>query len=320
MALTISKEFAINPGTAATSGRILVLHSTATPNAPAKNIASYEHREWKSAETFVHFAVDDTMAYQIGTPGRKAWGAGNVNSKAPVQIELCEFSDKKKAMNAYKNFIALARLMAGKYGIPLTLDDGNKTAGCKSHRWCSRNYGGSDHSDPYQYLPSIGISQAQFAADLKNGVGAVTVKESAATTPKATAVKSSAGAIASVQSWLNVNYGAGLAADNLTGPATKRGLAKGIQTEINKQFGGRIAVDGIFGAASRAAFKTVRKGAQGSMTKLIQGALICKGYSTNGFDGIFGGGTSNAVVAFQRSKGLSADGIVGPATAYALFS
>lgn len=31
-------------------------------------------------------------------------------------------------------------------------------------------------------------------------------------------------------------------------------------------------------------------------------------------DGIFGGGTANAVIAFQRKYGLDADGIVGPAT------
>lgn len=321
MSLTISKEFAINAGTAATTGKILVLHSTATPNAPAKNIASYEHRVWKSAETFVHFAVDDVMAYQIGTPGYKAWGAGNVNSKAPVQIELCEFSDKTKALNAYKNFIALARMMAAKYGIPLTLDDGNKTAGCKSHLWCSKNYGGSDHSDPYQYLPGIGISQAQLAADLKNGVGAVTVKESTTTTSTTpTAPKASTGSIATVQSWLNANYGTGLALDNLNGPATKKALAKAIQTEINRQFGGHIAVDGIFGSGSKAAFKTIRRGAQGNMTRIVQGALICKGYSVNGFDGIFGGGLQSAIQQLQRNTGISVDGVVGPATAYKLFA
>ena len=35
-------------------------------------------------------------------------------------------------------------------------------------------------------------------------------------------------------------------------------------------------------------------------------------------DGIFGNGTRNAVIAFQRSKGLVADGVVGPRTWAAL--
>jgi len=35
------------------------------------------------------------------------------------------------------------------------------------------------------------------------------------------------------------------------------------------------------------------------------------GYSTGGLDGIFGIATANSVIAYQRSKGLAADGIVG---------
>lgn len=168
------------------------------------------------------------------------------------------------------------------------------------------------------FLNKWGISEAQFKKDLLNGIsGEVTFTNVATTAPKA---KTSTGSIATVQSWLNVNYGTGLAVDNLNGPATKRALAKAIQTEINKQFGGRIAVDGIFGSGSKGAFKTVRIGASGNMSRIIQGALICKGYSVNGFDGIFGGGLQSVVQQFQSVTGLSVDGVVGPNTAYKLFA
>lgn len=154
-----------------TIGKIIVLHETATPDAPAVNIATFEKREWSNNETYVHLAVDDKGAYQIGEFGYVAWGAGNVNIYAPVQIELCNFTDKNRAIAAYRNLIALARDIANQFSVNKTLDDGNKTNGFKTHDWCRINYGGTDHTAPYAYLASLGISKAQFAADLANGVG-----------------------------------------------------------------------------------------------------------------------------------------------------
>lgn len=166
--MNISKEFAINAGTSATIGNILVLHSTDDINATARNGATYEHREWKNIRTFVHFFVDDgDTVYQVGTPGYKAWGAGNVNAYALIQIELCEFTDRARSLKAYKNLIVLVKMLCKQYGIPLTLDDSNRTAGIKSHAWCSQNYGGSDHMDPYPWLNTLGISKAQLLADIK---------------------------------------------------------------------------------------------------------------------------------------------------------
>jgi putative chitinase len=46
--------------------------------------------------------------------------------------------------------------------------------------------------------------------------------------------------------------------------------------------------------------------------------LKALGFDPKGVDGNFGPGTRNAVIAFQQSKGLQADGIAGPATLAAL--
>ena len=56
---------------------------------------------------------------------------------------------------------------------------------------------------------------------------------------------------------------------------------------------------------------TLKKGAKGNITKLVQEKLVSLGYNTNGVDGIFGTGTEKAVISFQKSNGLVADGIVG---------
>jgi putative chitinase len=50
----------------------------------------------------------------------------------------------------------------------------------------------------------------------------------------------------------------------------------------------------------------------------LQQALATAGFNPGKVDGTFGLGTEAAVLAFQRSAGLAADGVVGPSTATAL--
>lgn len=59
-------------------------------------------------------------------------------------------------------------------------------------------------------------------------------------------------------------------------------------------------------------------GYRGAEVKKVQQVLKNKGFYTGSVDGIYGTGTKNAVVRFQRSVGLAADGIVGNATLKAL--
>lgn len=64
---------------------------------------------------------------------------------------------------------------------------------------------------------------------------------------------------------------------------------------------------------------SVKVGSSGSDVKAIQNKLISLGYLPSGeADGIFGSKTKNAVIKFQKDKGLTADGIVGTNTAKAL--
>ena len=59
-------------------------------------------------------------------------------------------------------------------------------------------------------------------------------------------------------------------------------------------------------------------GSRGDEVTQIQTKLKDLGYYTGNIDGIYGSGTQNAVIAFQKSRGLSADGIAGPKTLSAL--
>ena len=87
-----------------------------------------------------------------------------------------------------------------------------------------------------------------------------------------------------------------------------------LQEECNVQGFSNQVVDGIPGPNTLNGCPTMRQGAQGNITRLLQEKLVSLGFDTNGVDGIFGSGTDYAVRAFQGRCGLIADGIVGPNT------
>ena len=62
----------------------------------------------------------------------------------------------------------------------------------------------------------------------------------------------------------------------------------------------------------------LKQGSSGPDVTELQQKLKDLGFDPNGVDGNFGPGTRDAVIAFQQSKGLQADGIAGPATLAAL--
>ena len=116
----------------------------------------------------------------------------------------------------------------------------------------------------------------------------------------------------------------GKATENTT-PVQKEEVSKPVQTtgddwvrrlqnECNIQGFSSQKVDGIAGPNTLKGCPMLRKGAQGNITKLLQEKLVSLGYSTNGIDGIFGSGTYSAVREFQKTRGLSVDGIVGQNT------
>lgn len=77
-----------------------------------------------------------------------------------------------------------------------------------------------------------------------------------------------------------------------------------------------VHVDKRFGtpACARGGYPALRLGSKGVYVCTLQDALSALGFTTGGIDGVFGNGTRNAVIRFQRTHGLAADGIVGCGT------
>lgn len=124
--------------------------------------------------------------------------------------------------------------------------------------------------------------------------------------------------IKDVQKWLNNKVGSGLDVDGIYGAKTNKALVKSLQQELNEQFNKSLSVDGIFGTRTYNACVNVKKGAEGNLTKTLQGALICHGYNANEFKAYFGDGTYEDVRNAQRHYKLSVDGVAGKNTFRAL--
>lgn len=91
-----------------------------------------------------------------------------------------------------------------------------------------------------------------------------------------------------------------------------------LQTELNRQgfrdsSGNTLKVDGINGERTLSACPTVKKGAKGNITGLIQQRLVSVGFSLK-VDNDFGKNTESKVIKFQKNRGLTQDGIVGKNT------
>jgi len=99
----------------------------------------------------------------------------------------------------------------------------------------------------------------------------------------------------------------GLTVDGVVGPQTWAALRSAPS-----------AASGPTAPAPSAGAPVLRQGDFGADVQRLQQALQRQGFSPGGVDGSFGPQTRAAVVAFQRAKGLSADGVVGPATWRAL--
>ena len=60
----------------------------------------------------------------------------------------------------------------------------------------------------------------------------------------------------------------------------------------------------------------VKSGSKGDASKIVQAALIERGFScgSSGIDGVFGTASVSALKNYQKAQGITADGICGPAT------
>lgn len=349
--LTIQKKLSsTNTHPNQNSKEYIIIHET---DNTSKGAGANTHRNAQAngnlpGKASVHYYVDDSNIVQVVNhdDGTNNCGDGNnkygINNRNTISIEICVNSDSNYEI-ARNNAIDLVAYLKGLYPnakivrhydasrkhCPRKIQDAgywdtflskvNERLGIKADAIISTNtpttdliskgkeYVGNRCKELQEKLIKLGYNCGGYGADGSFGQG-------------------------TYNSLIQFQKDYGLVADGLAGTKTFAKLdevlasksisnvntgddwIRRLQNECNIQGFSSQKVDGIAGPNTLKGCPMLRKGAQGNITKLIQERLVTLGYNTNGVDGIFGNGTKNAVIAFQKSKGLSADGIVGANT------
>ena len=122
------------------------------------------------------------------------------------------------------------------------------------------------------------------------------------------------------QEYCNKTFGFKMQEDGIFGDECRAACVKLAQLACNEDYGSGLDVDGVFGPLTGKALSGhyVKMGESQFLVKVVQVMLLLHGYDTVGIDGVFGANTYNAVLAFQKAKGLETDGIAGRDTFAAL--
>lgn len=167
------------PNKALTAVKYVIAHESGNinntgPNALENEIV-YMNRNKANAFTS-HWVGGGGRIVQIAPVGRLQYGCGpKGNPLSYAQVELARTADKEQFKKDYAAYIWLLRELAKEAGIPVVLDGAGN--GIKSHRWITDNLKGTTHRDPYSYLASMGITEAQFKLHILNGLEEVKVTQ-----------------------------------------------------------------------------------------------------------------------------------------------
>lgn len=334
--------------------KYIVIHDTGNPGAGANNHYIYFNggNRGASADFFVDsnniiqtVNTDVNYSWAVGD-GKGAYGITNANS---CSIEMCLEKDGMPSESTIQNTIELTRYLMSYYGISIECVKRHYDA---SHKSCPNSFMANNWAKWHEFKSKV--SGTQTETKVENVVVATPpVTETKSNVQKAKEyVGDRCRELQEKLIVLGYNCG-GYGADGIFGQGTYNSLIqfqkdnpplavdgfggtstftkldelidkkssnsgddwiRRLQQECNAQGFSNQKVDGVAGSKTLAGCPTLRQGARGNITKLLQEKLVSLGYSTNGIDGIYGNGTANAVYSYQKNKGLVADKICGRAT------
>jgi N-acetylmuramoyl-L-alanine amidase len=283
--------------------KYIVIHYVGAVST-AKNNADYFKSINRGASA--NYFVDDNEIYRVVKDSDRAWHCGDtlksgkggsfngrcINSNS-IGIEMCCYNNNGTLDISEKtivNTIELTKELMLKYNIPVEN--------------VIRHYDVTN-----KICPAPFVENESRWLDFKNRL----TENNTQQTIKQETKSANAGIVATIQDTLNSRYGLNIRADDKFGNETKKALVIALQTELNTQYQKGLKVDGIFGTNTYNACVSVKKGAKGNITWILQAILYCRGYEI-AVDGDFGDNTEKAVKQYQKAKDLTVDGVAGKNT------
>lgn len=163
--MSIIKDNIVNDGHGSLNPQFLVVHSTANVGATAQNHANYWHTNPEGIKYAVHYVSDWMEALHTVQDDRKCWHVGNANYLS-IGIEICEGTNAEEVRKGLEIAAQACREILDKHGWGI-----DKMV---THDYCTRTYGGSDHTDPIPYFNRWGITWEQFV-DMVRGTSSAPV-------------------------------------------------------------------------------------------------------------------------------------------------
>ena len=294
----------------------LMLHSVGTPQPDATVFT----RNWDRSglEVCVHAFIDGNTGnvYQTLPWNRRGWHCGDVANNTHIGVEMCEpdtirytggaswveTGDGKNTAAVVKRTYNSAVQLFAKLCKDYNLDP-LKDGVIISHSEGAKRGIASAHADVEHIWNKLGYSMDGFRKDVSKAMGQTVTEEKQMYRVRKTwtDAKSQIGAYSVLENAKNACPSGYKVFDNdgnvVYTPDTRKD-----EDEV------KVAMIG--------------NGDSGNTVKAAQAILEAFGYKCGGYgaDGIFGSGTESAVKKFQKAKGLSADGIIGPDTWNALLN
>ncbi|NLK87949.1 MAG: hypothetical protein GX279_10725 [Clostridiaceae bacterium] len=142
----------------------VVFHYTDNPGDNARIEANYVKDNWQNA--FVHEFIDANEIIQVADPDYKAWGAGKYANDKFIHLELCDARTQREFDISYSKIIRRTAeyLYMNQLGVSPARADGTGTLW--AHIDVSRYLGGTNHSDPIDYLAKWGKKWSDVIDDV----------------------------------------------------------------------------------------------------------------------------------------------------------
>lgn len=286
----------------------IMIHSTATRGVMAKDWFS----RWNNASTevCVHAFVDDKEVYQYLPWNHRAWHCGGDGNNYLISIEMCEpkdINDKEYFKKVWTNTIELCVMLCKKYN----LTEKDIMGHCEGYQKGIA----SNHSDPHHWFPLHGKNMNTFREELKKALNPEQKVETQPATQKPSQIyrvrkawadaNSQIGAYTILQNAKNcVDKNKGYYVfdkqGNVVYPIVKTEAPK-VETPKPQP---KPQVDELSLKIAKA------KEFVGNRCAELQTKLNKLGYNCGVVDNVFGIKTYNALLQFQKDKGLLVDGQV----------